>query len=297
MTTTPDDQLNQNPEFDLCVLIPAYNEQSRIGTTLLDIIQTLNNWNCSAEILIADDGSTDDTVKVCQAIFAEHRLHSNDRVLSLSKNMGKGAAVAHGLKNSRARWTIMMDADNSAHLSELPKLASHITDSGPHLSKSHHMIIGSRRMNTSQVHANITRVCVGLIYSFTLRILGLRLANDTQCGFKLYSHHAARLIADHAQEHGFSFDIEHLLIAKHAGLIVPEVGILWDHVDGSKVNPVLDGLKMLSKIITMRRPVRQRVLPTRLPDPDALDLAHVDSDHASQIEIKINPQPALVKSI
>ena len=290
MSMTTDDQLNQAPEFDLCVLIPAYNEQSRIGTTLLDIIQTLKNWNCFAEILVADDGSSDDTVKVCQTLFAEHRLQANDRVLSLPKNMGKGAAVAHGLKNSRARWTIMMDADNSAHLSELPKLASHITP-------SHHMIIGSRRMNTSEVHADITRICVGLIYSFTLRILGLRLANDTQCGFKLYSHHAARLMTDHAQEHGFSFDIEHLLIAKHAGLIVPEIGILWDHVDGSKVNPVLDGLKMLSKIITMRRPVRQRVSPIRLPASDGLDLSHVDSDRTSQIEVKINPQPVLAKSL
>ena len=285
--STNTSQLERTPEFDICVLIPAYNEQSRIRSTLLDIIETLASWDCTAEILIADDGSTDDTAQVCQSIFAEHRINGEDRVLSLPKNMGKGAAVAHGLKNTRARWTIMLDADNSARMNQLPKLAVE-TESG-----DTHLVIGSRRMKTSEIQANITRVIVGTIYGITLRSLGLRLANDTQCGFKLYSHHAAELITRHTNENGFSFDIEHLLIAQHAGLTVPEIGILWDHVDGSKVNPIIDGLKMLGKIIKMRRPIRQSVSQTALPRVQGLVLTGNTSTNA-QIEAK--PQSTLVGS-
>lgn len=275
-------------QFDLCVLIPAYNEESRIRSTLLDIIETLKTWNCSAEILIADDGSTDQTVQVCESIFAEHRIDSHDRVLSLSQNMGKGAAVAHGLKNTRARWTIMLDADNSARIDQLPKLAAKTESSETHL------VIGSRRMKTSEVQADFTRVLVGTIYGLTLRTLGLKLASDTQCGFKLYSNHAAQLITAHTKENGFSFDIEHLLIAQHAGLAVPEVGILWDHVDGSKVNPVVDGLKMLGQIIKMRRPIRQSVSKMDLPRISALVLTTDSSMVDAQIEIK--PQTEFVGS-
>lgn len=286
----PDSVPELQPQFDLCVLIPAYNEQSRIRATLLDIIQTLNSWDCSAEILVADDGSMDQTVEVCKAIFAEHRIEGDDRVLSLPKNMGKGAAVAHGLKNTRSRWTIMLDADNSAKMSELPKLVKET------FNENIHLIIGSRRMKTSEVQADLSRVVVGTIYGLVLRTLGLKLASDTQCGFKLYSHHAAQLITTHTNEHGFSFDIEHLLIAKHAGLTVPEIGILWDHVDGSKVNPIIDGLKMLAQIIKMRKPIRQRVQSTSLHRAAPLVLISSTEQVHSGAEIEIKPATTLVGS-
>jgi len=288
MADTQTDQHNQRPTFDLCVLIPAYNEQDRIQSTLLDVIKTLDLWDCTAEILVIDDGSSDDTVKVCNSIFAEHRINNNDRVISLPKNMGKGAAVAKGLSSTRSRWTLMMDADNSARLNELPKLAAHTS------SDANHLVIGSRRMVTSEIHANITRVIVGTIYTVVLRVLGLSLARDTQCGFKLYSNHAARLISEHTRQNGFSFDIEHLLIAKHSGLVVPEVGIMWDHVDGSKVSPIIDGLKMLGQIIAMRGPVRKSVSKVRLGTPAPLVLH--ESTEAAHAQIEIKPQPDLVKS-
>ncbi|MFK7759109.1 MAG: glycosyltransferase [Phycisphaerales bacterium] len=270
------------------MLIPAYNEESRVRSTLLDIIETLKSWGCSSEILIADDGSTDQTASVCRSIFAEHRIDCKDRVLSLPRNMGKGAAVAHGLKNTRARWTIMLDADNSARMNQLPKLAAHTQ------SNQTHLVIGSRRMESSEVQADFTRVLVGSIYGLTLRSLGIKLASDTQCGFKLYSHHAAQLITAHTNENGFSFDIEHLLIAQHAGLKVPEVGILWDHVEGSKVNPIIDGLKMLVQIIKMRRPIRKSVSRIDLPQVSALVLGADSSTVDAQIESK--PQTEFVGS-
>lgn len=288
MTQTKDEHHNPSPAFDLCVLVPAFNERSRIGTTLLDIIETLNGWDCSSEILVVNDGSNDDTVQVCTSILAEHRPDDCDRVISLEKNMGKGAAVAAGLRTTRSRWTIMMDADNSARLGELDKLAACAARGRGHL------VIGSRRMPNSQIHATLSRVVVGTVYTIALRMLGLSLARDTQCGFKLYSNHAANLIAHHAEQSGFSFDIEHLLIAKHAGLHVPEVGIQWDHADGSKVNPILDGLKMLGQIIQMRGPIRKRVSSTLLPDSTPLVLSRAHRISEPQIEVK--PQKDLVGS-
>jgi len=237
---------------ELCVVIPMFNEAERIGATLGDASAWLRAWRGASEIVLVDDGSRDSTVTAVAPFLTDERSGSLVRV-RLERhpiNRGKGAAVRTGLGASEAPWTLIMDADNSARVSEVEKLLDVAKRDGVALP------FGSRAVPTSEVEALLTRRASGMIFRTALVALGVRLARDTQCGFKLYRRDAAELMVAEAREDRFAFDIEHLMLANKGGLGTAEVGIRWAHRDGGTVSVLRDGPRMLRAAWRINRRLR-----------------------------------------
>jgi dolichyl-phosphate beta-glucosyltransferase len=233
---------------ELSVVVPMYREAKRIGATLQDLVATLRSSSRSSEIVLVNDGSDDATVSVVRPFLTESPAGGLARVrlVDYSPNAGKGHAVRAGLAAAKGRWRLLMDADNACRVGEVDKLFRAVT---PEVG----LVAGSRRALDAQVTADAFRKLSGAIFRVALWICGLDLLRDTQCGFKLYRGDLADEIVRYGRENGFAFDLEHLLLAKTAGLAIKEVGVAWVHQDGGTVDPVRDGLRMLYQAARIRR--------------------------------------------
>jgi len=228
-------------KVQISVVIPAYNESKRIKRTLLQIEQYLSKHKAKYEIIVIDDGSTDDTVKVVKSLKIK-----NLKILINRKNMGKGGSVRKGMLNSRGEYVLFSDADLSTPIEELDKLLRHI--------KKYDIVIGSRALSGSNIkqHQPALREIIGKTFNFLVRFFtGLKI-KDTQCGFKLFKGEATKEIFQKQKTRGFSFDVEVLYLAKRMRYSIKEVPITWINSPQSKVSAVKDSIKMLLDIIRIR---------------------------------------------
>lgn len=257
----------------LSVVIPMYCEAKRIIPTLEDIASTLRGWDLEAEVMVVDDGSTDETRSVAEAA-GERLFGASPSVrfvcLAQTPNRGKGAAVRAGLKASRGAWVLMMDADNSARLDQLPGLVSATVDGHAGL------VVGSRSVPGSVIEARLVRRLAGFAFRSAVRLMGMGFVTDSQCGFKLYRGDAARLCADRSAEDGFAFDLEHLYLCSKAGIGIREVGIVWTHSPNGTVSVVSDGLRMLASCWKIRNRLR----------PLTISRANAVTPDGSMVELK-----------
>lgn len=252
--TFPGPETSRTDAPHLSVVVPMYREAARIGATLTDMTAWLRGWDETSEVVLVDDGSPDHTTSVV-APFLTDRPHGplrRVRLVRLERNLGKGGAVRAGLAQSTGRFVLMMDADNAAAVREVEKLlAARTPRSG--------IVAGSRASRDADVQAVAFRALTGLAFRSALTLLGMNILRDTQCGFKLYDRRAAHIAATLGRENGYTFDLEHLLLVKRAGLSVLERGIAWRHVEGGQVSAVSDGLKMLRAAAKLRQ--RLRTIP------------------------------------
>ena len=229
---------------ELSIVIPAYNEEKRLPSTLESVHAYLLSREIDFEIIVVNDGSTDGTVEVVQE-FAKH--HDGVRLLSYSPNQGKGCAVRKGVLMSEGDKVLFNDADGSSPVEELEKLEAS-------LNKGFEVAIGSRAKPDSsrKVNALAYRKFMGNFFNFIVQTLLLKGIQDSQCGFKMFTRTAAESIFNVAKENGFAFDVELLHIARMRGYKIDEVPINWTNVDGSKVNLVLDSSRMFLDVIKIR---------------------------------------------
>lgn len=204
----------------LSVVIPAYNEARRIAPTLLDIDSYLSKQDFTYEILVINDGSTDNTQEVLEKL-ANGPIR-NFRVDGYSENIGKGGAVAFGMLEAKGEVRLFMDCDNSTPISEIEKLL-------PYLKKGFRVIIGSRALPTSKILNSqpFYKVLAGRIGNLITRILIVPKIKDTQCGFKLFTQKAVENIFPQLTINGAIFDVEILVLANFFGYRIKEVGIAW----------------------------------------------------------------------
>jgi dolichyl-phosphate beta-glucosyltransferase len=224
-------------EVDLSIVIPAYNEQSRLPRTVLEAIRWCTTQTLSFELIIADDGSHDATAELAR-LFEE----SDVRIRALvCPHMGKGATVRMGMLNARGRYVLFMDADGATPMAEIPKLVAAI-ESG------HDIAIGSRvTQSPGQVNVKtpVHRKIMGRIFAFFVNLFAIEGIGDTQCGFKMFRHEAARAISSRQRMVGFAFDVEQLFLARRMSLTIAEIPVNWVAQAGSKVNLVTDSIRML----------------------------------------------------
>lgn len=225
----------------LAIIIPAYNEQSRIENSLRRIQQYINEQSYEAIVLVISDGSTDETVKIAQSFSAED---SRFQVHHYSPNRGKGCAVRTGMLMTEAEWLLLCDADLAAPIEEVEKLFSASTP----------IAIGSRALNRKQMEIKqpFLRRIAGQMFNFVVQTLAIRGLQDTQCGFKLFSKESAKEIFSRCKLDGYSYDFEALMVGKALGYEISEVPIRWEHQEGSKVNLLCDGLKMIKDLVILR---------------------------------------------
>jgi glycosyltransferase involved in cell wall biosynthesis len=218
----------------LSVIIPAYNEESRLPLSLQRIAEHLSREpRRPAEILIVNDGSQDDTAAAARKLARKlEGPNLSIRVLDNPGNRGKGYSVRHGMLEGRHDWLLFTDADLSAPIEELDKLARAVSNG------SFDVAIGSRALDRSLigVHQPWFRETMGRIFNLAVRFTtGLPFA-DTQCGFKLFRREAAQKIFSRQLLERFGFDVEILYLAKKFGFRAVEVPVRWDHVEGTKVS-------------------------------------------------------------
>ncbi|KAI5777628.1 nucleotide-diphospho-sugar transferase [Geopyxis carbonaria] len=234
-------------ELTISVIVPAYNERARLPAMLTEALEHLTTAHPDSwEILVVDDGSSDNTETRALEWAAEHPRATADRlrVVTLSKNRGKGGAVAHGMRHIRGAHAIFADADGASKFSDLAALLGELkrveTD-------GYGIAVGSRAhmvSSPSVVQRSFIRNLLMHSFHTLLHTVGVRAIRDTQCGFKLFTRSAARAVFRELRTEGWIFDIEILLLAQYKRVPVAEVPISWHEVEGTKMSLVRDSLRM-----------------------------------------------------
>ncbi len=231
--------------LDLSIVIPAYNESRRIGPTLDAACSYLAGAGLRGEILVVDDGSSDDTAGVV-ARLAESR--PTLKLLSNGRNRGKGYTVRHGVLEARGAVVLFADADGSTPMGEAAKLLAAL---GPGQADG---AIGSRSLAGSDLARPQPwhRRAMGWAFRNLVRALAVRGFRDTQCGFKAFRREAAQDVFRRQTLDRFAFDVEVLFIARRRGYRVVEVPVRWLNDPDSRVRPGRDSAHMLADLVRIR---------------------------------------------
>lgn len=226
----------------LSIIIPAYNEADRIEASLQKAVDYLGQKDYEYEIIVADDGSTDNTVAIA------NKFGDKVKAYALPKNTGKGAAVRMGMLKAKGDIRIFTDADFSTPIYEIEKIIYS-------LKNNFDIVIGSRALDYGMVkeHQPFYREFMGKMFNKFVQLLVIKGIKDTQCGFKGFTEEAAINIFSKAKIDGFSFDVEALYLANKAGYRIDEVPVEWYNDDRSKVNPITDSIKMLIEIMRIKK--------------------------------------------
>lgn len=252
----------EEDDIELSVVVPSYNETSRILIMLKDAINYLQiHMKHKWEIIIVDDGSSDGTSEYCLKLSRdEFNLKPGQlRVIKFSENRGKGGAVRQGMLHIRGKYGLFADADGASKFSDVSKLLLNIKEMEKHAKKSKTRLpavaLGSRAymVNTEAV---IKRSLLRniLMYGFhgLVYVFGIRSIDDTQCGFKLFNRESIDLIFPYLHTEGWIFDVEILILAIKKNIPIKEIPISWHEVGGSKMDLKIDSLMMAKDLVIIR---------------------------------------------
>jgi dolichyl-phosphate beta-glucosyltransferase len=225
-------------------IIPAYNEGARLRSTLDRVLAYIAARGWDAEVLVVNDGSRDETADL---VRTSAQTHPELRLIENPGNRGKGYSVRNGMLNAHGEVLLFSDADLSSPIEEANKLFTAI-DTGADIA------IGSRWLQpeTQTQRQSLLRQFYGRLFNLALRVLlGLNF-KDTQCGFKAFTRGAAQTIFPLQRIERWGFDPELLYLARRAGLKVKEVPVAWAHVEGTRISPLRDGLRMFGEVLKIR---------------------------------------------
>ena len=230
--------------LDLSVVIPAYNEESRLARTVREIVAHCRGDTRAFELILVDDGSRDGTSAVGRLLCQEY---PELRLIRLAANHGKGYAVRTGVINAVGHTVLFADADGATPIAEIERLEDA-------LALGADVAIGSRALRAEgvRVEAKLYRHLIGRTFHQLVKWLADAGVGDTQCGFKLFRSSVAQDLFSRTRMNGFSFDVEVLVIARRRGYQVAEVPVNWVHQPGSKVRLTLDSLRMAVDLFRIR---------------------------------------------
>jgi glycosyltransferase involved in cell wall biosynthesis len=233
------------------IVIPAYNEGHRLPDALPKLVEVALAQEL--EIVFVDDGSSDDTAGLAETAL-ERVPYA--RVIRLSQNSGKGAAVRAGVLAAAGEKIVYMDADLATTLDSLPGMLTALDTAD--------VAVGSRAAPGAVVRdVSLKRIVMGRCYNRLARILTDIRLRDTQCGFKGYRAETARQLYQLSTVDGFGFDVEVLALAYRLRLRIVEVPVDWTAIEGTRVRPFVDAIKMTRDLIRTSREVKH----LKLPDP------------------------------
>jgi glycosyltransferase involved in cell wall biosynthesis len=228
----------------LSIVIPAYNESARIDGTLSRVMWCVEERGWDAEVLVIDDGSSDNTPAIVQKWMQRYpRLH----MMRNPGNRGKGYSVRNGLLQAAGDIVMFTDADLSSPIEEAELLIDAIH-------RGADVAIGSRWLDRQRqtIHQPLYRRFFGRCFNKVTRwVMGLPF-KDTQCGFKAFRREAAQTIFRLQTIERWGFDPEILFIARKLKYGIVEVPVTWGHDARSRLSYLKDGMKMLEEMAVIR---------------------------------------------
>jgi dolichyl-phosphate beta-glucosyltransferase len=213
-----------NPSFDISIVIPVYNEQHRIRSFLASVTAYLQKKDFSYEIVVVDDGSTDETVATIKQIL-DKELPGTLQVVELPVNSGKGAAIRKGMLEAQGGYIFFLDADGSTAIEEIDRFMSSFTGDTD-------IYIAQR---TLKQKAPFKRKFFGYGYIMLANLLLQLDVKDITCGFKCYKKGCVQTIFSRQTLNNWSFDAENIFAARKHGFRIKEIQVAWEHTPGSKV--------------------------------------------------------------
>lgn len=238
----------------ISIIIPAYEEEDRLGESVRKILAFVEQEKLSAELIIVDDGSKDKTAEVGEKVCREFP-EIQSKVIRYEENRGKGFAVKTGLLAANAEIALFSDADLSTPIEELDKLVRPI-ESG-----EFDVTFGSRALDRSLIgtHQPWRREQGGRVINLIIKTMSGLPFYDTQCGFKAFNMNKFRPLLDVMTIDRFGFDVEFLFVANYHRLRLKEIPVRWNNVEGSKVNVFRDTRRMFSELNQIRRNAKKGV--------------------------------------
>ena len=230
---------------ELSIVIPAYNEELRLGATLERIAEYLKTRSGETEVVVVDDGSKDRTAAVAEAFRGKI---PSLRIVPNGMNHGKGYSVRHGVQEARGAIVLFTDADLSAPIEEADKLIDALS------AKNCDVAIGSRAVDRSliSVHESPFREFAGIIFNRIVRLILWLPFVDTQCGFKAFRRERCKIIFEQQTIERFGFDPELLYLARHHKLRAVEIPVRWGHSPATKISMLRDSLQMFLDVFKIR---------------------------------------------
>jgi len=240
--------MTESAPFYLSVVIPAYNEEKRISKILDSISQYQQKHTSEMEVIVVIDASSDGTEEITRSYSGRIK---NLKVIVGVKNIGKGGAIAGGVKEARGQYILFADADNSTPFEQVDNLLKYANDFG--------VVIASRYCKGGKllIPQPFSRRIGGRALNLLVQSILLPGLKDTQCGFKLFKAELAKVIFAKMTINRWSFDLEILAIARYLGAKIKEVGVIWLDNPHSRVNPIRDGVQMIKDAWTIKRNIRQ----------------------------------------
>jgi len=237
--TTSSQQADTTPL--LSIIIPAYNEETRLPGSMKAIIDWMQTVPYSVEVIIVENGSHDRTTEVAES-FAQQ--NPNIRVIHSEK--GKGAAVRAGIDEGRGDYLFICDSDLSMPIAEVVKFL-------PPQLEDYDVAIGSREApGAHRFDEPGYRHLMGRVFNLIVRTMAIPGIHDTQAGFKMFKREAAHEIFAYQTIKGWTFDVEALYIARKLGKKIVEVPINWYFDEDSRVDPLKDTWRMFMDVMTIR---------------------------------------------
>jgi len=233
--------------LELSVIVPVYNEEKRVSKTLKEAFAYLKAKRITAEVIVVDDGSSDKTVEVVGRFKKMATPKQTLKILKHTINKGKGAAVKTGALTAKGNIVLYMDADNATPLSEYEKFK-------PAFKNNVDVIVGSRAIDRKQVkvHQPLYREIIGRIGNIIIQLLVVPGISDTQCGFKAFTHNAAKTIFPLQTIERFGFDVELLYIARKRRFSMLETSVIWRDDPNTRVNALRDSIRTFTELFIIR---------------------------------------------
>lgn len=240
--------------IEYSIVIPAYNEEAVITSSLTQVISFMSSFSSSYEVIVVDDGSKDKTTELVEAFAKEHP----EIVLQKNPHKGKGYTVRTGMLMASGNYVLMADADMATPIEELKRLMVWITD------HDFDIVIGSREgVGAVRENEPFMRHLMGRIFNYIVQILTIPGINDTQCGFKIFKHDVAKEVfsslvlfgpdtPETSQPRVSAFDVEVLMIAKRRGYTIKEIPVHWTYVQTTRVHPIRDSIANLADVLQVK---------------------------------------------
>ena len=234
----------------ISIILPLYNEAKRLKKTFSEIDKFSKKKTIKfKEFIFVDDGSLDESYLMIKKFIQKKKKSkfSKFKLYKLNKNLGKGAAIKLGVKNSKKNWVLTSDIDFSVPLNEIEKWLKK-----NYIVNNIQVYFGSRSHKNSHVDSKFYRKIIGILMRYLIFIFLKIKIRDTQCGFKLYKLSIAKKIFKKINFLGYEHDLEIVLLLKKLKINIAELPVTWNHVKLSKVNIILDPIKIFFKIFLIK---------------------------------------------